>query len=44
MKIISKAEPDVIATANSGCMMQLRKGAGKHTPVKHVIEILAESI
>jgi glycolate oxidase iron-sulfur subunit len=44
MKIISKAGPDIIATANSGCMMQLRKGAGKQIPVKHVIEILAESL
>lgn len=39
--IISKAKPDIVATGNAGCQMQLQKGT-PNTPVKHVIEILAE--
>lgn len=41
--IISKAKPDVVATGNAGCQMQLQKGTPT-TPVKHVIEILRESL
>ncbi len=38
--IISKAKPDVVATGNAGCQMQLQKGT-PDTQIKHVIEILA---
>lgn len=41
--IISKAKPDVIATGNAGCQMQLQKGT-PNTPIKHVIEIIAEHL
>lgn len=41
--IISKAKPDVVATGNAGCQMQLQKGT-PNVPVKHVIEILAERL
>jgi glycolate oxidase iron-sulfur subunit len=41
--IIRKTNPDVVATANAGCQMQLQKGT-PNTPVKHVIEILAEAL
>jgi len=47
MNIIQKREPDIIATANAGCLMQLVKGireSGSRSPVKHVIEILCESM
>ena len=38
--------PDVIVTANPGCMLQLRAGAkmhGRNQPVKHVVEVLDEA-
>ena len=44
MEHIAAAEPDVIATGNPGCMMQLRTGArlaGLNAPVVHPIELLA---
>lgn len=47
MSIVKKSEPDIIATANAGCLMQLAKGlreSGSKTKVKHVIEILCESM
>jgi glycolate oxidase iron-sulfur subunit len=47
MSIVKKSEPDIIATANAGCLMQLAKGireSGSKTKVKHVIEILSESM
>jgi glycolate oxidase iron-sulfur subunit len=47
MSIIENQKPDIIATANAGCLMQLEKGIrdqGKFIPVRHVIEILASSI
>jgi glycolate oxidase iron-sulfur subunit len=47
MEIISKHEPDIIATANAGCLMQLQKGIREkrmHALVKHVIEIIADAI
>ena len=47
MNLINKSQPDFIATANAGCLMQLVKGAresGSRAEVRHVIEILADSI
>lgn len=44
MEHLAAAEPDVIATGNPGCMMQLRTGtrlAGLNAPVVHPIELLA---
>jgi glycolate oxidase iron-sulfur subunit len=41
--IIRRATPDIVATGNAGCQMQLQKGTPT-TPVKHVIEILAERL
>ncbi len=40
--IIHEAQPDIVATANAGCMMQLASGLKGKIPVRHVIEILAE--
>ena len=44
MEHLAAAAPDVIATGNPGCMMQLRTGArraGLNAPVVHPIELLA---
>ncbi len=46
MEDVAAAKPDVIATANVGCMLQLRAGVarrGLKADVKHVIELLDES-
>jgi glycolate oxidase iron-sulfur subunit len=46
MGFVNMVDPDVIATANPGCMLQLKAGAemhGKGQPVKHVIELLDEA-
>ena len=46
MSYVNMVDPDVIVTANPGCMLQLRAGAklhGKGQPVKHVVEILDEA-
>jgi glycolate oxidase iron-sulfur subunit len=46
MGYVKMAKPDVIATANPGCMLQLRAGAklyGDDQSVKHVVEILDEA-
>jgi glycolate oxidase iron-sulfur subunit len=46
MRNVNMVNPDVIVTANPGCMLQLRAGAkmhGKGQPVRHVIEILDEA-
>ncbi|MEJ7608809.1 MAG: heterodisulfide reductase-related iron-sulfur binding cluster [Bryobacteraceae bacterium] len=46
MDYVNMANPDVIATANPGCMLQLRAGAemhGKGQPVRHVVELLDEA-
>jgi glycolate oxidase iron-sulfur subunit len=46
MKNVNLVKPDVIVTANPGCMLQLRAGAklhGDNQPVKHVIEVLDEA-
>ncbi|MEP7235920.1 MAG: heterodisulfide reductase-related iron-sulfur binding cluster, partial [Ignavibacteriota bacterium] len=47
MSIIERRFPDMIATANAGCLMQLQKGMrdlGSAVEVKHVIEIISQSI
>ena len=47
MEIISQQEPDILVTANAGCLLQLAKGLREKKssiPVRHVIEIIAESI
>ena len=47
MSVIVRREPDIIATANAGCMMQLAKGVREsrsRSRVKHVIELIAGSI
>jgi glycolate oxidase iron-sulfur subunit len=44
---IDAVKPDVIATANPGCTLQLRAAAarlGRHWPIKHPMEILDEAI
>jgi len=46
MSTINPMKIDVIATANPGCMLQLRAGArlfGSGQRVMHVIEILDEA-
>ncbi|HYI96858.1 MAG TPA: heterodisulfide reductase-related iron-sulfur binding cluster [Bryobacteraceae bacterium] len=46
MRYVNAVNPDVIVTANPGCMLQLRAGStlhGKGQPVKHVVEILDEA-
>jgi glycolate oxidase iron-sulfur subunit len=46
MQYVNMVNPDVIVTANPGCMLQLRAGAklhGKGQPVKHVVEVLDEA-
>src|SRR5262249_2591069 len=46
MDDVTSVESDVVATANVGCMIQLRAGMaqrGLHTPVKHVVELLDEA-
>jgi glycolate oxidase iron-sulfur subunit len=46
MRYVNQVNPDVIVTANPGCMLQLRAGAklhGKNQPVKHVVEVLDEA-
>jgi Fe-S oxidoreductase len=46
MDDVATVQADVLATANVGCMMQLRAGVaqrGLNLPVKHVIELLDEA-
>jgi glycolate oxidase iron-sulfur subunit len=46
MRYVNTVNPDVIVTANPGCMLQLTAGArmhGKGQPVKHVVEVLDEA-
>jgi glycolate dehydrogenase iron-sulfur subunit len=46
MGYVNMVDPDVIVTANPGCMLQLRAGAklhGRNQPVKHVVEVLDEA-
>ena len=47
IRLIAAANPDVIATANPGCMLQLRAAAsriGREWPIVHPIELLDASI
>lgn len=46
MEDVTSVSSDMLATANVGCMIQLRagmQGKGLQTPVKHVIELLDEA-
>jgi glycolate oxidase iron-sulfur subunit len=46
MEDVTSVSSDMLATANVGCMIQLRAGAeqrGLNLPVKHVIELLDEA-
>jgi glycolate oxidase iron-sulfur subunit len=46
MRDVASVSPEIIATANVGCMLQLRAGCqrkGLKAEVKHVIELLDES-
>jgi glycolate oxidase iron-sulfur subunit len=46
MEHIAAAQPDVIATGNAGCILQLRTGVQQthlHIPVVHPIELLDAS-
>jgi glycolate oxidase iron-sulfur subunit len=46
MDDVQTTNADTIATANVGCMLQLRAGVqqrGLHMQVKHVIELLDEA-
>jgi glycolate oxidase iron-sulfur subunit len=45
MKDIGCTKAELVVTANVGCMLQLRAGmsrSGRHTSVKHVVEVLDE--
>jgi glycolate oxidase iron-sulfur subunit len=47
IRLIDAVKPDVIATANPGCTLQLRAAAarlGREWPIRHPIEILDDSI
>jgi glycolate oxidase iron-sulfur subunit len=47
IRLIDAVKPDVIATANPGCTLQLRAAAsrlGRDWPIRHPIELLDESI
>jgi glycolate oxidase iron-sulfur subunit len=44
---VAALEPDVVVSANPGCMLQLRSAlarAGRKLPVRHIIELLDASI
>ena len=46
MEDVTSVSMDMLATANVGCMIQLRAGVlqrGLNTPVKHVMELLDEA-
>jgi glycolate oxidase iron-sulfur subunit len=46
MADMNSITPDIIVTANTGCILQLRAGvrqSGKKTRVLHVIELLDEA-
>jgi glycolate oxidase iron-sulfur subunit len=43
MENVSSVNPEIIATANVGCMLQLKAGVrrrGLHAEVAHVVELL----
>ncbi len=40
-------KPDMVVSANPGCLVQIASGlerAGKHVPVRHMIELVDASI
>jgi glycolate oxidase iron-sulfur subunit len=39
---ILAVSPDLVVTANPGCLLQLRAGLGDRVPVKHIAEVLDE--
>jgi glycolate oxidase iron-sulfur subunit len=41
---IRATEPDLVATGNAGCLLQIRRHLGEGTPVVHPIEIVDASI
>jgi len=41
---IRATEPDLVATGNPGCLLQIRRHLGDDTPVVHPIEIIDASI
>jgi len=44
---IADAKPDIVATTNPGCMLQIAaaaRAAGTHLPIVHVVELLDASI
>jgi glycolate oxidase iron-sulfur subunit len=46
MDDVQSVTSDIVATANVGCMIQLRAGMsqrGLNTPVRHVMELLEEA-
>ncbi|MGH9570792.1 MAG: heterodisulfide reductase-related iron-sulfur binding cluster, partial [Candidatus Angelobacter sp.] len=46
MDDVQSVTSDILATANVGCMIQLRAGMqqrGMETPVRHVMELLEEA-
>lgn len=43
-KNLSDVEPDVVATANAGCLLQIRRFLDKGIPVVHPIQLLDASI
>jgi glycolate oxidase iron-sulfur subunit len=46
MEYIASVEPEIVATANVGCMLQLSAGAkrkGLNSRVVHVVELLDEA-
>lgn len=46
MEYVASVQPDIIATANVGCMLQFRAGVGRrkmHARVAHVVELLDEA-
>jgi len=46
MEDVTSVSSDMLATANVGCMIQLRSGVqqrGLKMPVKHVMELLDEA-
>jgi glycolate oxidase iron-sulfur subunit len=45
---VLEVAPDIVATANPGCALQIRNGldraGAQHVAVKHVVELLDESL
>jgi glycolate oxidase iron-sulfur subunit len=46
-KAIEKVKPDVVVTANPGCLLQISshlRRSGDRTPVRHIVDLLDETI